>query len=60
VRAPCPQLQELVQRVWQVADLKGGHEPQGGSHPAVSSRCHRVCWCPTGFHPGFPASGSSG
>jgi hypothetical protein len=24
VKPPCPQLQELVQQVWQVADLEGG------------------------------------
>lgn len=28
VSSTCPQLQEVMQRIRQVADLKGGHEPQ--------------------------------
>jgi hypothetical protein len=27
-RAECPQLQEVMQRMRKVADLKGGHEPE--------------------------------
>ena len=39
MRAPCPQLKELMQRVWQVADLKGGHEANAGVACILLASC---------------------
>ena len=53
MRAPCPQLKELMQRVWQVADLKGGHEANAGVACILLASCMRTmaarCLRRTGF-----------
>lgn len=42
VRSTCPQLQEVMQRIRQVADLKGGHEPKPTCTCILLASCMQV------------------
>lgn len=42
VSATRPQLQEVMQRIRQVADLKGGHEPESEGTCILSASCMQV------------------
>jgi hypothetical protein len=42
VRSTCPQLQEVMQRIREVADLKGGHEAQAVDACILLTNCMRV------------------
>jgi hypothetical protein len=42
VSATCPQLQEVMQWIRQVADLKGGHEPKASRACILLASCTQV------------------
>ena len=42
VRSTCPQLQEVMQRIRQVADLKGGHQAQAAGACILLAPCMQV------------------
>lgn len=42
VRSSCPQLQKVMQRIREVADLKGGHEPKAIRACILLASCTQV------------------
>lgn len=45
VSPTCPQLQEVMQRIRQVADLKGGHEPKAAGACILLAPCMQTMTC---------------
>ena len=45
VSSTCPRLEEVMQRIRQVADLKGGHEPKAAGACILLAPCMQAMTC---------------